>query len=199
MMKHGMIFINLLMISLGAYSQNRETVTVKKYTQKNGLSSYNIRKITEDKAGFLWVATQDGLNRFDGRSFVNYTKSANQIHRLCGVDIRDFIEDTLRNLLWVLPGEVGINAINTVTGNVMLTIPIPYISNEDWNVCMIMDNDCLWIGTFTGLKIYNINENKFEQTQLGPKKTANPVECEVKSILKDEYGNIWVCYSGFGI
>jgi len=42
------------------------------YTRENGISSDRIEDIAQDKFGFLWIATTDGLNRFDGRSFTVY-------------------------------------------------------------------------------------------------------------------------------
>src|SRR5688572_2313520 len=107
------------------FSQKTETVHLSKYNQKNGLPSYNVRKVLQDKYGFIWVGTQDGVSRFDGRTFLNYSKSSSQKNKICGVDVRELIEDTARNLLWVLPGEVGINAISTITGEVVLTAPFP--------------------------------------------------------------------------
>ncbi|HYV93395.1 MAG TPA: two-component regulator propeller domain-containing protein [Chitinophagales bacterium] len=42
------------------------------FTSENGISSDRVEDITQDKFGFLWIATTDGLNRFDGRSFTVY-------------------------------------------------------------------------------------------------------------------------------
>jgi ligand-binding sensor domain-containing protein len=107
--------------------------------------------------------------------------------------------DSAEHLLWVLPGEVGVNVISTLTGNVVRTIPIPPASNEDWNICMARDGDHLWIGTFTGIRLYNIRSGLFETLPSLKGGGTNPVEFEVRSVLKDSKGNIWVAYSGYGI
>jgi putative methionine-R-sulfoxide reductase with GAF domain len=44
-----------------------------KYNYKNGLSNDNIKCISQDDDGFIWVGTQFGLNKFDGHEFVSYT------------------------------------------------------------------------------------------------------------------------------
>ncbi|MBK9736584.1 MAG: hypothetical protein IPO92_17135 [Saprospiraceae bacterium] len=44
--------------------------------EKNGLSSNNVSDITEDKDGFIWITTADGLNKYDGEKFTNYRKGA---------------------------------------------------------------------------------------------------------------------------
>ena len=180
-------------------AQKTENVILRKYTQRDGINSYNIRRVSQDHYGFIWIATQDGLSRFDGRNFVHYTKNSGARHGLCGVDIREIVADSADDLLWVLPGEAGINAINTLTGDVVKTIPISYSNSEDWNICMIRDGNYLWIGTFTGLKLYNIASGRFELIPHLTADSSNSVEFEVRSILKDSQGNIWVAYSGYGI
>jgi ligand-binding sensor domain-containing protein/two-component sensor histidine kinase len=45
---------------------------VEKLTIEEGLSSNNINDVAQDEEGFLWVATADGLNRFDGTEVVRY-------------------------------------------------------------------------------------------------------------------------------
>src|SRR5215204_695051 len=49
---------------------------VKTYSFPEGLNTYNIKKTVQDKYGFVWLATQDGVYRFDGTSFEPYKKSA---------------------------------------------------------------------------------------------------------------------------
>lgn len=188
----------MLLVSL-TYAQTKETIITRKYTQKEGINSYNIRRVSEDEYGFIWIATQDGLSRFDGRNFVRYSAGAGPRHRLSGIDIRELVPDTADHLLWVLPGEVGVNAVSTLTGNVVKTIPIPASGNEDWNICMIKAGNYLWIGTFTGVKLYNTATRRFETLPALKGNPANPVEFEVRSILQDHSGNIWVAYSGYGV
>ncbi|MEO6978238.1 MAG: two-component regulator propeller domain-containing protein, partial [Mucilaginibacter sp.] len=72
-----------------------------KYGQPEGLPSYNIRQIIKDQNGFLWIGTQDCLTRFDGKSFLSYTKQSVPKRRISGPDVRKIIEDTAHHALWV--------------------------------------------------------------------------------------------------
>ncbi|MCU7549843.1 histidine kinase [Chitinophagaceae bacterium LB-8] len=198
-MRHSINFIFLLLLSFVVYSQGRVTVPVRKFTQKNGLSSYNIRKVIQDKWGFIWAGTQDGLNKFDGKSIINYTKSSPEKNKISGTDVRELIEDTSQNLIWVLPGEVGINAINSITGDVKVSARIPYTNNDDWNISMLKNKDEIWIGTSTGIKIYDIPKKKFELSPLLPEKQESSIGFAVRSLAKDENGKIWACYDRYGI
>ena len=46
---------------------------------EQGLSNNSVVNITQDKDGFLWFATEEGLNKFDGNRFINYYKHTNHI------------------------------------------------------------------------------------------------------------------------
>jgi len=49
-----------------------KTIEVEKYTTEDGLSSNIIYRSLKDSKSFLWLATVDGLNRFDGKDFKIY-------------------------------------------------------------------------------------------------------------------------------
>ncbi len=190
---------SFLLFKLECLSQANERVHLAKYTQRDGLPSYNVRKVMQDSKGFIWLGTQDGLSRFDGYSFINYSKNASAKYRICGVDVREIIEDSTKKLLWVLPGEIGLNAIDLNTGQVVLTAPIPNTDIENWNISMAKVENTLWIGTSTGIKIYDISKNTYEERIPLPRPAINSTDFETRSIQPDIYGNIWACYSGYGI
>lgn len=62
------VYILILFISK-TYSQ---TPSYHHYTTADGLASSNVYDILQDRDGFIWLATADGLNRFDGNRFITY-------------------------------------------------------------------------------------------------------------------------------
>jgi ligand-binding sensor domain-containing protein len=60
----------ILCYLLGSYSLLAQKSTrYERLTTASGLSQNTINKIIQDKKGFLWFATADGLNRYDGYSY----------------------------------------------------------------------------------------------------------------------------------
>ena len=82
-------------------------------TTKDGLSQDNIVAILQDHRGFMWFATGEGLNRYDGNSFVVYKNNPNDPGSLSHNFIRDLVEDD-RGYLWVA-AHPGINKFDPTT------------------------------------------------------------------------------------
>ena len=51
-----------------------QSYSVKKLGAMEGLSNNNVLSIAQDKQGYLWFATEEGLNKFDGVHFISYYK-----------------------------------------------------------------------------------------------------------------------------
>lgn len=67
-------------------------------TVENGLSNNYVTDIVQDGLGFIWVATETGLNRFDGRNFTKYTSSNSGLENDA---INTLLFDPEENLLWI--------------------------------------------------------------------------------------------------
>ena len=72
-MSQKIIFLYLLLLKfVFVFSQNQ---TFQKFGIKDGLSSSRVFTSVEDDFGFLWVATDIGVDRFDGNNFKHYELS----------------------------------------------------------------------------------------------------------------------------
>jgi len=77
-----------------------DLIRFEHYTTTEGLSSVQIRAITQDKYGFIWIATSDGLNRYDGRQFTSYRHQAGDSNSLTNNIINSMVADSAGRL-WI--------------------------------------------------------------------------------------------------
>jgi signal transduction histidine kinase/ligand-binding sensor domain-containing protein len=80
-----------------------QKLSLPHYDVSDGLVSSNIHSIYQDRRGFLWFGTNDGLSRFDGYRFVNYGKRDG----LPNTDINSVVEDR-QGRIWVATNGGGI-------------------------------------------------------------------------------------------
>ena len=75
-------------------------VRFERFTVDQGLSQNTVTQITQDSHGFLWVATRDGLNRYDGYNFKVYRHDPKDSSSLANSFIYAVFEDS-QGQLWV--------------------------------------------------------------------------------------------------
>ncbi|HEV7781963.1 MAG TPA: histidine kinase [Chitinophagaceae bacterium] len=75
-----------------------QTTQIIRYTTKEGLPSNSIYRTIIDRRGFLWIAGETGITRYDGRVFKNYTT----VHGLPDNEVTELMVDS-SGTLWVLP------------------------------------------------------------------------------------------------
>jgi ligand-binding sensor domain-containing protein/signal transduction histidine kinase len=82
-------------------------------TTNDGLSQGYVTAILQDRRGFMWYATRDGLNRYDGNDFVVYKHNPSDPGSLSSNFIQDLIEDD-QGYLWTAT-NTGVNKFDPTT------------------------------------------------------------------------------------
>ncbi|MEA5257381.1 two-component regulator propeller domain-containing protein [Arcicella aquatica] len=83
---------------------------------QRGLSQSTVGQIFQDKKGFIWFATKDGLNKYDGYQFTVYRHISNDPNSISSSTISCITEDQEGNL-WVGTFDGGVNKLDKTTGN----------------------------------------------------------------------------------
>ena len=99
------IFLSIL-ITLNFYFFNKLSCqpVFEHYNIEDGMSNNSIRRIIQDKNGFLWFGTLNGLNRFDGKNIRTFTFEPGNLNSLSSNRIFGLFEDGL-GYIWILSFE----------------------------------------------------------------------------------------------
>ncbi len=108
------ILLFIWIIVFFEHNVNAQNLSFKHYGLKEGLSQETIRCIVKDSNGFLWLGTQDGLNRFDSSVFKTYKNKKNDSLSISGNFINTLLEDNNGNI-WIGTNDNGICVYNSRT------------------------------------------------------------------------------------
>lgn len=92
-MKSFYCLIIYLSIHLCGYAILPTQFHFRHYNIENGISANNISALLQDQKGFIWIGTENGLNRFDGNQFTLYQKKQSTLFQFP----RQFNQYHLRN------------------------------------------------------------------------------------------------------
>ncbi len=75
-------------------------LSFQQLTQKDGLSQNTVNAFLQDREGFMWIATQDGLNRYDGYRFKVFRQIPGDSTSLCDNFVLQLVEDS-KGCIWI--------------------------------------------------------------------------------------------------
>src|SRR5215212_5799257 len=79
----------------------------RKLSAVNGLSQDKVNCILQDRRGFMWIGTDDGLNRYDGNKFVIFRHEPSNPNSLSGNIISSILEDK-DGIIWIATSDGGL-------------------------------------------------------------------------------------------
>jgi ligand-binding sensor domain-containing protein/signal transduction histidine kinase/DNA-binding NarL/FixJ family response regulator len=193
-MKKGFIFI-LLFLALAAQAQFPSGRTFH-YTRKDGLSYYTVNSILQDDKGFMWFATGDGLNRFDGQNFEVFKHEGDNKLSLPGNYVQQIFKDAA-GTFWVTSRK-GLYQFNTKSQQFNQFPLQGHISTGD--VSHISENrkHNLWISTSSNGFFY-LNRASGKITRFTKENLKGLGSNSVLKIYEDAYGLLWVGTKDSGV
>lgn len=184
------MIVILSLISKNAYANSYNDINFKSLTIENGLSQSTVETILQDSNGYMWIGTNDGLNKYNGYSFKKYEHDIYDKNTISSNYIVDIVEDN-DGYIWVSTTN-GLNKINPQNDNIINYFSKSKGGNLSNNrICEILvrkNNDIL-VTTSDGLNLYNKDTDSFERILAG--KDDLPSQY-IHSIEEDYYGNIWL-------
>jgi len=109
------IFIILTFFFYCVSIAQQKKIVFNNFSVKEGLSSNIVNTIVQDNDGFIWIATSDGLCRFDGTTIKNYNSIQKDSTSLIAPAVR-FIHVDKYGALWIMT-SAGLSKFNKETDN----------------------------------------------------------------------------------
>lgn len=153
---------------------------------EQGLSQPNVYSIAQDRAGFLWVATADGLNRYDGSTFKIFRRIAGDRTSLSDNFVIKLFSDS-QGTLWIGTRDGGLNRYNPIQST------FTHFKHKADNAQSLSHNFVtsfaedtekrLWVGTEDGLNLLNAQTGVCTRFLAGTNITA---------LINDASGLLWI-------
>ena len=154
----------LLLLSVVSLAQ---PYSVKQLGIEKGLSNNYVVSIAQDKQGFLWFATEEGLNKFDGTRFITYLKNEDLTRQgITGNELNCLLDDPQDSILWIGTQRAGLNAYDYVNNTFLCyrhdgENPESLITDDVTKIVAATDGN-LWITTYwRGVDYFDKKAGKF--------------------------------------
>lgn len=174
--------------------QSQEKKIIEKINQKQGLSNSRITGIVKDEDGFIWISTQDGLNKYDGFNFEVFQKKNSNIS---SNDITHIIRDS-KNRIWVATLGGGISLYDKQKNNFRvikkLNSEAKSIISNQINILFEDTQGFIWIGTDNGVS--KINPVSFNYINFQSSELSN---INVTSFYEGMNGDMYIGTFGRGL
>lgn len=198
------LMLLLLFSSLScAQHFDAQSVRFERLSIDKGLSQGTVLGIAQDKQGFIWIATYDGLNRFDGYQFKYYRHDEDNPRSLSGSSISAIFIDS-RDTLWVGTDETGLNRFNreTETFEHFAFDPQDPTSLSENFIAGIAEDDKgrIWVATRNqGVNLYDSQSRGFIRFKHQPSDPASLSQNQINKIHSDRQGRIWLTTDNGGL
>lgn len=177
-----------------------DAVRFNRLSVEQGLSQSVVQAIVQDERGFIWIGTQQGLNRYDGQEFVSYFHDPANPDSLSHDWVWDLHLDVLGNL-WIGTAG-GLNRLRPGAGDVQPEFSQLANGFADKPVRVITEDSqgALWLGSDGGGVIrYEPDTGVLHQFQHDPEDPRSLSSNRVKALHVDGNGFIWVGTDGGGL
>jgi ligand-binding sensor domain-containing protein/two-component sensor histidine kinase len=212
-MIHSQLYATLLLVAVASaqltsqQGGSRQVFHFGEVSSAQGLSNRSITAVVQDKRGFLWIGTEDGLFRFDGYGTKVYRHNPTDSMSLCHNSIKALLLDH-EGSLWVGTHH-GLSRMNMATGRFRhffhQQADSGTLIRDDVNTLCEDKSGSVWIGTENGL--YLLPRAVINRAEKRPPKgqdwafvnssdvlsvSKDDSVFRVKSIVEDASGALWI-------
>lgn len=174
------IFLLFLFLNIQAQEQK---LSFEPLTTLNGLPTNEVRRLYQDREGYLWIATTDGLCSYDGYQIKTYKSNMYSPELLSSNNIRCVAEDTNHHLF--IGTNSGLNILDKLTGKIKKTQHKEFYNNVITTM-LVTSGGLVLIGSDTDLYLYDVVHDTCKPCRMDGQ------SIKAQHIYEDSHGQIWI-------
>lgn len=198
-----MKYLFTLFLCIQFFTTQVQQYTIKKLGLEKKLSNNYIIDIAEDKNGYIWFATEDGLNKLEGGVFSPfYKKDKGKSLNLTGNELNCLLDDPQKPILWIGTQRAGLNAFNYQTNEQIIfqhdpNDPHSIATNDVTDLAIAADGN-LWITTYwRGIEYLNKETRKF--THYNQETVPDLPSNTIWTVIDDHKGSLYIGHAQHGM
>jgi PAS domain S-box-containing protein len=187
--KRSLILVIVLLFFKTFFWAQSENILFKHLTARDGLSQNLVTDFCQDKFGFIWIGTDDGLNRYDGYNFLTYKHNPKDTSSIDHSSIRALLVDSKGNL-WIGTAN-GLNLYDRQNDRFIHISKFP----KNITIKSIAEDEQhnLWVGSYPYLYYYNTRTGSAIVYLNTKKRSQNVIGYDlIEKIFIDSKKNVWI-------
>lgn len=189
-MKRRIILLLTIINTIAVAAAPDFTITSRSITTADGLAGNTINEIVQDEDGYIWMATNNGLCRYDGYSTVSYSSLAPSNGRRIEARVGRIYLDRPRRQLWMSTATFQ-NACYDLTNSAFVDWSGTGTYDQKQNKMMLTSQGMMLYGMKTGAKLCGITDGRHWARNYTKQQKDLPSD-EVLSVAEDSTHNIWI-------
>ncbi|WP_422361036.1 two-component regulator propeller domain-containing protein [Reichenbachiella sp.] len=170
----------------------------RNYSIQHGLSQATVLSIYQNRQGFIWLGTLEGLNRFDGYQFKTWRFEIDNPNSLSHNVVYQVLEDSSDHL-WVATHD-GLSKFNPSTESFQRFYNGSPSGSQNSIITMhSAESSHLWIGTERGLFLFDMSQGYFEPFQVKTEENIDLTDKYIRDLEMDDSGNLWIATTEHGL
>ncbi|MCP3962800.1 MAG: response regulator [bacterium] len=197
-----LVLATVALASPAPLAAEEKNVKFQHLSLKEGLSQSFVQCAVQDRQGYLWFGTQEGLGRYDGYRFTFYAHDAGDPSSLSHNTIMTMIEDD--GTLWLGTEGGGLDHFDPASKSFVHYRYDPddpaSLSNDRVRALLQDRSGRLWVGTDGGgVNLLDTATGRFTRFQHDPENPASLSHDHARSLFEDASGRLWVGTDGGGV
>jgi len=184
---YSFFIVFFLLISVDVRSQENELNFIN-FGSRDGLSSNVVNAIIKDRYGYMWFATDDGLNKFDGTKFTVYRNKPEDSTSIASNDITDLYEDKKGNF-WIGTGA------GLVKYNRKMDSFENFYSRNNFAVTSISSDKTglIWLAGYAGVTVLDPETRTISIINPRNIKDKSLTNQSINKVFCDSKDRVWLC------